>query len=70
MTKQVALADATYARLKAAKHPGESFSETIERLLRANKDPLGFLGSPRSRRNAKEWIAELEEERNETITDA
>jgi len=70
VTKQVALADATYARLRAAKHPGESFSEAIERLLRSNNDPRGFATSARPARSAKERIAELERERDETITDA
>jgi predicted CopG family antitoxin len=44
MTKQVALADATYARLKARKQAGESFSQVIERLMHAKKDPMAFVG--------------------------
>lgn len=44
MTKQVALADATYKRLRALKRGGESFSQTIERLADAQaKDPLSIL---------------------------
>ncbi len=42
MTKQVALAEATYARLRRNRRPGESFSMAIERLLDQAKDPTRF----------------------------
>lgn len=70
MTKQVALADTTYARLRAARHEGESFSDAIERLLSNSKDPMRFLKIGASARDPDEWIAEIEAERDETTTDA
>lgn len=70
MTKQVALADATYAKLRAARHEGESFSDAIERLLRNNKDPMSFLRTPRSSADPDAWLAQIKADRDDTLTDA
>ncbi|MEA3200622.1 MAG: putative antitoxin [Thermoplasmata archaeon] len=71
MTKQVALADATYERLRSHKQPGESFSEVIERLLSGQRDPLSFpQAAPRSRVPARERLAQVEADRKATRMDA
>lgn len=70
MTKQVALADATYARLKRAKRPGESFSQAIERMLDQVKDPLGFVDRlPPLDIDHDAWLAEVEAWRNADVVD-
>lgn len=72
MTKQVALADATYERLKRHRRPDESFSEAIERLLdQQAKDPLAFPDRvPKAGLSAKEWLAQVEADRDATRVDA
>jgi predicted CopG family antitoxin len=71
VTKQVALADSTYARLKRSRHPGESFSDAIERLLDRAKDPMTFADRvPRSRVGAKDRLAQIEADRDATRVDA
>lgn len=72
MTRQVALADDTYERLKANKKPGESFSQTIERLLDTQpKDPLSFPDRvPKSPLEAEERLRRIEEDREDTRVDA
>lgn len=70
MTKQVALADRTYQRLRAARQPDESFSDAIERLLDAVKDPMGFLAAKPSRVDPTAWIAAVEADRDDATVDA
>lgn len=71
MTKQVALADATYAKLRAARHEGESFSDAIERLLRGNKDPRSFgKNLPPRRMSPEAHLRMIEQDRDSTTTDA
>jgi predicted CopG family antitoxin len=72
MTKQVALADMTYERLRKRRRKGESFSDVIERLLTEGpKDPLSFvMRVPRSRTPAKERLAQIEADRDSTQVDA
>lgn len=71
MTKQVALANRTYERLKSRRRPGESFSAAIERLLEDSpKNPLTFLDAPRSRTNPDEWIARIEADRDDATVEA
>lgn len=70
MTKQVALADRTYTRLKRHRRPDESFSEVIERLLDQAKDPESFLRAPRSRTDPDAWIARLEADRDDATVEA
>lgn len=72
MTKPVALADETYRRLKQRKRPGESFSNTIDRLLAdQRKDPLSFAQNvPRSKIPAKKRLADIEADRDATWQDA
>ena len=41
MTKQVALSERAYRRLRAARREGESFSQAIERLLRGVEEAKG-----------------------------
>jgi predicted CopG family antitoxin len=44
VTKQVALSDRAYARLRRSRLKGESFSDTVERLLDSQaRDPLRFV---------------------------
>lgn len=68
MTRQVSLAEATYARLKRNRRAGESFSKAIERLLdQEAKDPMGFVERvPRARISAKKWLRQIEADRDAT----
>ena len=70
MTKQVAFADRTYERLKSARREGESFSETVERLLDSSKDPLSFLRSTRSRIDATRRLKAIRADRDASRVDA
>lgn len=71
MTRQVALAEKTYERLKRRKLPGESFSQTIERLLEGRpKDPLRFLEAAPSHLDPDEWIRRIEADRDNATVDA
>lgn len=71
MTKQVALANVTYDRLRRRRLEGESFSQAIDRLLDGAKDPLGFAARvPKSSIPAAERLRQIEEDRNNTWTDA
>ncbi len=72
VTKPVALSDGTYRRLKRRKRPGESFSETIERIMgNQKKDPMRFANEvPKSRVPAQRRLKELEEDRDASWEDA
>jgi predicted CopG family antitoxin len=71
VTKQVALADRTYARLRGTRHPGESFSDVIERLLDTfAKDPLSFPKSTRSRTNPEARLERIRADRDDSTVDA
>lgn len=70
MTKQVALADQTYARLREARLEGESFSDAIERLLDHAKDPLGFLKARPSRTDPDAWLEAIRADREDSTVDA
>lgn len=72
MTKQVALAERTYQRLKENRRPGESFSKAIERLLdKQAKDPLSFTrGLPKPEIDPEEWLQEIEADRDASRVDA
>lgn len=72
MTKQVALADATYERLRRSRLPGESFSEAIERLLAGQaKNPTAFPKRvPKASIDPDEWEAQIEADREATRVDA
>lgn len=72
MTKRVALADATYARLRRWRRPGESFSQVIERLMAAQaKEPEAFAERvPKARVRTKDWLAQVEADREATRVDA
>jgi predicted CopG family antitoxin len=72
VTKQVALANKTYDRLRRAKAKDESFSAAIERLLEAApKDPLEAMRRmPKALLEAEAWIRQIEEERESTRQDA
>lgn len=72
MTKPVALSDQTYRRLKQLKRPGESFSQTIERLIRGQrKDPLVFAQDvPRSRIPPRDRLKEVERIREDSWEEA
>ncbi|MHB8632933.1 MAG: antitoxin VapB family protein [Thermoplasmatota archaeon] len=68
MTRQVSLAEATYARLRRNRRADESFSKAIDRLLDAQmKDPMAFAGSlPKAPLPPGEWVARIEADRNAT----
>lgn len=72
MTKQVALADATYDRLRRVRRPGESFSQAIERLLADRaKDPEAFPKRvPKSPLATREWLRRIEADRDGGRVDA
>lgn len=72
VTKPVALADDTYRRLKARKRPGESFSQTVERLMREQrKDPTFFVDRvPKSKVPADRRLRAIEEDREASWEDA
>lgn len=72
MTKPVALADETYGRLKRRKRPGESFSNTVDRLIRdQKKDPMSFVRTvPRSKVAAKRRLADIEADREASWEEA
>jgi predicted CopG family antitoxin len=62
-TKNIAISDEAYQRLKALKRPGESFTEVIERMTRS-RGVLELVGimSPRQAAQVKEHVRELREE--------
>ena len=70
MTRQVALADKTYARLRSARRDDESFSETIERLLDSAKDPLSFLDGVKSKTDPDVWLDSIRADRDDSTVDA
>lgn len=72
MTKPVALADGTYDRLKRRRRPGESFSNTIDRLMQEpKKDPTYFAQNvPRSKIPAARRLQEIEADRDASLEDA
>lgn len=71
MTRQVALADRTYERLKRSRHHDESFSEAIERLMDvAAKDPWSFVAAGRSKLDPDEWIRRVEADRDNAMVPA
>ncbi|MEK6985024.1 MAG: antitoxin VapB family protein [Candidatus Thermoplasmatota archaeon] len=70
MTRQVALAESTYARLRRSRHPGESFSKAIDRLLDGAKDPMGFVKRlPKADLTPEEHLRMIEEDRNSDWVD-
>jgi predicted CopG family antitoxin len=68
VTKQVALAESTYLRLRGNRRPGESFSAAIDRLLdNQPKDPMRFVEEARKHKNImshEEALAMIEAERD------
>lgn len=64
-TKTISLEDSAYAKLRAAKRPGESFSDVINRILGGREPSLldlrGFLDRKSAGRLA-EAIARMREE--------
>ncbi len=67
MTKQVALSEHAYARLRRQKLPGESFSGAVERLIdHQRKDAAGFIEAMRGVRrimSPDEHLAMIEADR-------
>lgn len=63
-TKNIAISEEAYARLKALKKPGESFTEVIERMTRTRGvlDLVGVL----SAMEAKEVSATIRESRDQS----
>jgi predicted CopG family antitoxin len=59
-TKNIAISDEAYQRLKALKKPGESFTEVIERMTRSRGvlELAGIL-SPQQAAKVKEEVREM-----------
>ena len=72
MTKPVALADDTYRRLRRRKRPGESFSNTVDRLMRdQKKDAMSFVANvPKSKVPAARRLKDIEADRDASWADA
>lgn len=68
VTKQVALAESTYLRLRGNRRPGESFSAAIDRLLdNQPKDPMRFVEEAGKHKHVippHEYLAMIEAERD------
>jgi predicted CopG family antitoxin len=62
-TKNIAISDEAYQRLKTLKRPGESFTEVIERMTRS-RGILELAGtlSPRQAAQVKERVREIRDE--------
>ena len=62
-TKNIAISDEAYQRLKALKKPGESFTEVIERMTRS-RGILELVGtlSPRQAAQVKERMREMRDD--------
>ncbi len=62
-TKNIAISDEAYQRLKALKKPGESFTEVIERMTRS-RGILELVGtlSPRQAAQVKERVREIRDD--------
>jgi predicted CopG family antitoxin len=69
-TKNIAISDEAYQRLKSLKKPGESFTELIERMTR-QKGVLELAGvlTPQEGRSMKESIARLRKESSDRVLD-
>ena len=67
-TKNIAISDEAYQRLKALKKPGESFTEVIERMTRSRGvlDLAGIL-SPRQAAQVEERVRGLREESSKRL---
>ena len=64
MTRQVALSEATYARLRRQRKPAESFSQAIERLIDNQvKTPLDFVEGLAPPIPPKKWLEQIEADR-------
>lgn len=72
MERAVRLSEEAYEHLEAYKHPGESFSQAIQRLLDAQpKDPLGFPDRvPKSPVSGQEHLRRIEADRESTRREA
>jgi predicted CopG family antitoxin len=67
-TKNIAISDEAYQRLRSLKKPGESFTELIERMTR-QKGILDLAGvlTPREGRSMKEIIGRMREQSSDRI---
>ncbi len=64
-TKTISLEDSAYERLRAAKRPGESFSDVIRRVLAGREPSFSDFGGLLDRREAKalaEAVAKMREQ--------
>jgi len=69
MTRQVALSETAYARLRAQRRDNESFSDAIERLIDGQaRTPMDFVKGLRPPIDPKVWLAQVEEDREAART--
>jgi predicted CopG family antitoxin len=66
-TKTISLEDSAYVKLKAAKRPGESFSDVINRLLGNREPSLLDLRGLFDRRSVDQLVAAIARMREEDI---
>jgi predicted CopG family antitoxin len=66
-TKTISLEDSAYVKLKAAKRPGESFSDVINRLLGNREPSLLDLQGLFDRRSVDQLVASIARMREEDI---
>jgi predicted CopG family antitoxin len=67
-TKNIAISDEAYQRLRSLKKPGESFTELIERMTQ-QKGILDLAGvlTPKEGRSMKETIGRMREQNSDRI---
>ena len=66
-TKTISLEDSAYVKLKAAKRPGESFSDVVNRILRGREPSLLDLRGLFDRKSVDQLVEAIARMREEDI---
>ncbi len=66
-TKRISLDESVYTRLKAAKRPGESFSDVVRRLLESTEPSLSIFRGFLDKEGAEELAEAVARMREEDI---